>query len=559
MNEDLQRLADDYWAFSLRQSPTLASLLGIHDHDAEIENVSRSAEDEAIETLERFAEAAGAIPPATLTSDERITRGVLQFDASSRAGVLRSRSPEFAADAFEGVHISYLRSAPQLPITEAAHAEALVERWSKLGQLFDQAIGRLRQGIARDRLPPRVALEKVLAQVDTYLASPLDTDGYIALQPPSEFDAAQTAAWRGQLEQQVTGVIRPAYERYRTSLIDEVLPKSRPPERSGVVWLPDGDEVYAAAIRRHTSLDLPALTIHRFGTDEIAALADQYRELGAPILGTTELSEIYRRLRDDLALRFGDAGDVVAASQGALDRATAAIPEWFDRLPRADCEMAEVPTLGADDAPLAYYLPPAQDGSRPGTYFINTSEANTPTRYESEALAFHESVPGHHLQVAIAQELQEVPAFRRNSHLTVFVEGWGLYAERLADEMGLYSGDLERMGILSFDSWRSGRLVVDTGLHALGWSRDEAIAYLTENSPQAANNIINEVDRYIAWPGQALAYKTGQRALLSVRDEATAALGDRFDIRAFHDTVLGSGAVPLFLLEEIVREWIAAA
>jgi uncharacterized protein (DUF885 family) len=161
--------------------------------------------------------------------------------------------------------------------------------------------------------------------------------------------------------------------------------------------------------------------------------------------------------------------------------------------------------------------------------------------------------------VAIAQELQEVPAFRRNSHLTVFVEGWGLYAERLADEMGLYSGDLERMGILSFDSWRSGRLVVDTGLHALGWSRDEAIAYLTENSPQAANNIINEVDRYIAWPGQALAYKTGQRALLSVRDEATAALGDRFDIRAFHDTVLGFGAVPLFLLEDIVREWIAAA
>ena len=559
MNEDLQRLADDYWAFSLRRSPTLASLLGIHDHDAEIENVSRDAEDEAIETLEGFAEAAGAIPPATLTRDERITRGVLQFDASSRAGVLRSRSPEFAADAFEGVHISYLRSAPQLPITEAAHAEALVERWSKLGQLFDQAIGRLRQGIARDRPPPRVALEKVLAQVDTYLASPLDTDGYITPQPPIAFDAAQTASWRGQLEQQVTGVIRPAYERYRTSLIDEVLPKSRPPERSGVVWLPDGDEVYAAAIRRHTSLDLPALTIHRFGTDEIAALADQYRELCAPILGTTELSEIYQRLRDDLALRFDNAGDVVAAARGALDRATAAIPEWFDRLPRADCEMAEVPTLGADDAPLAYYLPPAQDGSRPGTYFVNTSEANTPTRYESEALAFHESVPGHHLQVAIAQELQEVPAFRRNSHLTVFVEGWGLYAERLADEMGLYSGDLERMGILSFDSWRSGRLVVDTGLHALGWSRDEAIAYLTENSPQAANNIINEVDRYIAWPGQALAYKTGQRALLSVRDEATAALGDRFDIRAFHDTVLGFGAVPLFLLEDIVREWIAAA
>lgn len=559
MNDDLQNLADDYWAFSQQRSPTLAWLLGVHDHDTEIEDLSRGSEDDAITALEAFATVAAAIDPETLTPDERITRSVLQFDASSRAGELRSRPLEFAADAFEGVHIAYLRAAPSLPITEEAHAEALVEKWSKLGGLIDQAIGRLRQGIARGRTPPRVGLEKVLGQVDAYLAGPLDTDGYITLVPPPEFDEARTAAWRANLAEQVTTVIRPAYERYRAALADEVLPKSRPPERSGVVWLPDGEDAYAAAIRRHTSLDLPALTIHRFGTDEIAALAAQYQRLGASVLDTSELPDIYRRLREDPSLRFEDSEAVVAAARAALDNATAAIPTWFGRLPGAGCEMAEVPTLGGDDAPLAYYLPPAQDGSRPGTYFVNTSKANTPTRYESEVLAFHESVPGHHLQLAIAQELEGVPAFRRNSLLTVYVEGWGLYAERLADEMGLYSGDLERLGILSFDSWRAGRLVVDTGIHALGWSRDEAIAYLTENSPQATNNIVNEVDRYIAWPGQALAYKMGQRALLAARDEAKAALGDRFDIRSFHDTVLGSGPVPLFLLEELVREWIAAA
>jgi uncharacterized protein (DUF885 family) len=557
VNQDLQHLADDYWAFSLRRSPTSAWLLGIHDHDAEIEDLSRDAEDEAIEALEGFAEAAGAIRPENLTSEERITRGVLQFEASSRAGELRSRPLEFAADTFEGVHIAYVRAAPQFPLTDAAHAQALVEKWSKLGRLLDQAVARLRQGIARDRTPPRVALEKVLAQIDTYLATPLEADGYINLEAPSDFDEAQTVAWRTQLEHQVTDVIRPGYARLRAALVDEVLPKTRPPERSGVVWLPDGDEIYAAAIRRHTSLDLPALTIHRFGTDEVAGLASEYRELGSPVLGTDDLAEIYQRLREDPELRFDESGDVVAAAQGALDRATAAIPAWFGRLPRAGCEMAEVPSLGAGDAPLAYYLPPAENGSRPGTYFVNTSPANTPRRYESEALAFHESVPGHHLQLAIAQELDNLPAFRRNSVLTVFVEGWGLYAERLADEMGLYTDDLDRMGILSFDSWRAGRLVVDTGLHALGWSRDEAIRYLNENSPQAPNNIVNEVDRYIAWPGQALAYKMGQRALLSVRDEARTALGDRFDIREFHDTVLGSGPVPLALLEGLVRDWLA--
>jgi uncharacterized protein (DUF885 family) len=317
--------------------------------------------------------------------------------------------------------------------------------------------------------------------------------------------------------------------------------------------------VYAGAIRRHTSLDRTPLEIHEMGKELIEQVGDEYRRLGAEVLGTSDLAEIYLRLREDASLRFDDAAEIVEAASGALERARAAIPGWFGILPKADCIMAEIPGPGAEEAPLAYYLPPSGDGSRPGTFFVNTTLPTTRTRYESEALAFHESIPGHHLQSAIAQELEEVPEFRRFAYVTAYVEGWGLYTERLADEMGLYSDEVARLGMLSFDSWRAGRLVVDTGMHALGWSRQEAIGYMLANSPQAANNVETEIDRYIGWPGQALAYMTGRQEIVRLRRLADAALSPTFDIKTFHDVVLGSGPVPLPVLGELVEDWLSAA
>jgi uncharacterized protein (DUF885 family) len=204
---------------------------------------------------------------------------------------------------------------------------------------------------------------------------------------------------------------------------------------------------------------------------------------------------------------------------------------------------------------IAYYRPPAADGSRPGRYYINTSAPETRPRYEAEALAYHEAVPGHHLQIAIAQELKGIPEFRKNSGVTAFIEGWGLYSERLADEMGLYSSDLDRIGILSYDAWRACRLVVDTGMHAMGWTREQAINYMVENTALAENNIVNEVDRYITWPGQALAYKTGQLEMIRLRQEAEKRLGSKFKIRKFHDVLLGNGAVPLEALRQVMRSY----
>ncbi len=559
LNEDLKRLGDGYWAFTLRSEPTSASLRGFHEYDAEIEDLSRQAEDDHIDTLERLAVAAQALDVESLTPDERVSREVLIFEASTKAEDLRSRMAEFAVDPFNGIQVVFQQLAGQIPIAEPAHAEAAVEKWSKMGRMIDQAIGRLRQGIARDRTPPRIGAEKTVAQINAYLKSPIESDAFVNLTAPPAWNDDQVAAWRDRLAEQVTTVVRPAFRRYRAAIVDEVMPKARPPERSGVVWLPDGSEVYSRAIRRHTSLDLAPMDIHNTGLADIAELGFEYSELGQSVLGTDDVASIYKQLRNDDTLRFADADGIVAAAQAALDRAEEAIPRWFGTLPKAPCVMAEMPPIGADDAPLAFYLPAAEDGTRPGMYFVNTTSPTTRTRFESEALAFHESIPGHHLQLTIAQELEGVPHFRRNAFITVFHEGWGLYSERLADEMGLYSGDLERFGILSFDSWRAGRLVVDTGIHALGWSRQDAIDYLVTNSPQATNNIINEIERYIAWPGQALAYKTGQREMFRARNRAIDTMGDRFDIRAFHDTLLGSGSVPMGTMHRIVDDWAGTA
>jgi len=328
---------------------------------------------------------------------------------------------------------------------------------------------------------------------------------------------------------------------------------------AGMAAMPGGLSCYRKLVRVHTSLDTPPSELHQLGLDEVKRIRAAISELGGKVLGTTDFAEIQRRLRKDPAMHFSTAEEVEAEAESTLARAKAAIPRWFGMLPKADCR---VKVMGMHEAPfstIAYYRNPAVDGSRPGYYMINTYKPKTRPRYEAQALAFHESIPGHHLQIAIAQELTGLPEFRKHQGVTAYVEGWGLYSERLADEMGLYSSDLDRLGMLSYDAWRACRLVVDTGMHALGWSRQQAIDYMTQNTLLAENNIVNEVDRYLTDPGQALAYKCGQLEILKLREEAKDRLGARFDIRAFHDAVLRNGALALPVLRQQVEAYIAQA
>ncbi len=267
-------------------------------------------------------------------------------------------------------------------------------------------------------------------------------------------------------------------------------------------------------MRAHTTTERTAEELHAIGLVEVTRIDAEMSALGARVLGTASLAETLAALRSDRSVHFASGEEIVEVAQRSLARAQDAIPAWFGRLPRAHCEVVRMLPHEERHTTIAYYREPAQDGSRPGRYYVNTYAPETRPRYEAEALAFHEAVPGHHLQVAIAQELDRLPAFRRHAETTAYVEGWALYTERLADEMGLYSSDLDRIGMLSFDAWRACRLVVDTGLHALAWSRQQAIDFMEGHTALAPNNIANEVDRYIGWPGQALAYKVGQLEIL---------------------------------------------
>jgi uncharacterized protein (DUF885 family) len=546
----LAELAEDYFVATLDASPFEATVYGVRGWDAEVPDLSEAAEAEADRRLAGLERRLAAIDTARLAGQDRITAAMLARGLADRRAELAARWPELTVSATSrGIQTAVLGLVPKVTLATPEQAADYLERCAKLAGCLDQAGDRLRAGLASGRTPPALGVRATVRQLDAYLAGPVTGDPLLAPPPPAGADASR---FRERLAEVVAGSVRPAMARYRDLLATEVLARARPDDRCGLAHLPDGEAVYRAAVATHTTTDRDPAELHRLGLELVAELEEEYRELGARVLGTGDMGQVLHRLRDDPALRFGSGGEILQSGRDALARAVAALPRIVGRIPEAPCVVDEMSPYEARDAVLGYYQPPAADGSRPGVHWLNTSAPGTRTRYEYEALAFHESVPGHHLQFALAQELEELPRFRRFGYVTAFCEGWALYTERLADELGLYSGDLERFGMLSFDSWRACRLVVDTALHAFGWGRDQAIGYMLANSALTRTNTENEVDRYVAEPGQALAYMVGRLELVRLRRRAADRQGDRFDLRAFHDLVLGTGGVPLAVLAEAV-------
>src|SRR3990172_7943837 len=345
VNEQLADLSSRFWEVALTNSPMWASLLGDHRFDAEVEDLSREHEDEVIEQLDAIVASARAIDPAALERDDRITRHVLVSEAEGISGSLRSRTAEFLVDPMLGLHMDIIQGVPQLRAATGEQAWAFVEKASKVGKPFDQAVERHRQGVANGRTPPRVAVEKVIGQLDAFGRIGMEQNPFLQIGLPDDWDDLQKARWKKAMEEQVTKVVNPAFDRYRDAVAADILPAARPPEKSGVCWLPDGEEIYRRAVKRYTSLDLDPREIHRIGLDEIAALEDEYRSLGGKVLGTNDVPVIYDRLRNDPALRFKTAEEVHRAAEGALARAREAIPDWFGRLPEAPCILQPVPHL----------------------------------------------------------------------------------------------------------------------------------------------------------------------------------------------------------------------
>lgn len=554
MNEELRQLSDEYWEYLMESQPSSAHMLGDYRYMDRIEDASRTGEDSKIAKLRDFAIRARAFDPGTLFSDDKVTRETLIFECESTAGIEEMRQAEFGIDPIFGPQASFRVMIPQMSVETPEHAEMMLSKYSAIATMIDQQTQRLREGVASGRVNAEFAITSTVDQIDAMLDSPVSEDAFLNAQMPAGFDEVAIATWKDRAAAIVEDEIRPAFARYRDLVRDEVGPVARPDERAGLFGLPDGDLVYSRLIERYTTLPMQAAEIHEIGLQQIDRLAQEYLEIAGPILGTTSLEDIFTALRDDPTLHHTSGADVVAQSEEAFAAAKAAMGEWFGRLPKSDCFVEET-----QHGAVAFYFPPAEDGSREGTFFMNTADPTSWGTFEIQATAFHEGIPGHHLQIAIAQELGDsIPAFRRNGFISAYGEGWGLYTERLADEMGLYSSDLDRVGMLQADSMRACRLVVDTGMHALGWSRQQGIDYMAANSPMTMHSIVEEIDRYLSFPGQALSYMIGRIEIQRIRAEAESTMGARFDIKGFHDTVLGSGCVPLETLDRLVKEWATA-
>jgi uncharacterized protein (DUF885 family) len=452
---------------------------------------------------------------------------------------------ELAADPVFGVQAGLGVRLAKLPLPDAEVAEAMVAKLAGVATYFRELAERARDGVRSGRTPAQFAVAQTVTQLDDWLSTPLRSDPLLGIAAtPHGVDRDRLVA---RLTTLLENDVRPAVALYREVLRGEVAARARPDERCGLAWLPDGEATYAQRVRYYTTTELTAQEIHEIGLRQVDALAEEYLALGPEALGLDDVGAILAALREDPDLHHTDGEEVVADARTALAKAAEAAGTWFGRLPQSGCEV-EATTSGA----IAYYFAPAKDGSRGGVFFMNVAEPQGWGRFQVASTAYHEGIPGHHLQVGVAAELDELPEFRKRAFVTAYGEGWGLYTERLADEMGLYSTPLDRMGMLAADSMRAGRLVVDTGMHAFGWSRQRAIDYLIEHTPLRVAHAAAEVDRYAVTPGQALSYMVGRLEIQRIRREAEQRQGAGFDIRAFHDAVLGSGPMPLGLLGEVV-------
>lgn len=546
MSDELQQLADDYWEALLDAAPTWRHMLGDYTHVGEYEDESREAEDAYIAAMQDFAARADAVPTEGLDEQQQLTRAMLATTARDEADYAGGRLRELAADPIHGPQASLSIVMPMMAIPDADAADAMPAKYAAIGANYVQLADRVREGASRGRVSPKFAVEGVIEQIERTLATSIDEDPLLTTAALPE--GVDEEAFRSRVRDAITDLVRPGLEVFRDAL-KEALPQAREDDQVGLSWQPDGDDAYARALRHYTTTDLSAEEIHQVGLDQVARLADEYRALGPEAIGTDDLHEIFTAMRTDPALHFETAEEMVEKSKVALARAEAVMGEWFEVVPKAPCAV-ESTLVG----PKAFYFAPATDGSRGGTFFINVDDVASWGRFELESMAYHEGVPGHHLQLAIASELPDsIPAFRKHLHNSAYAEGWGLYTERLADEMGLYTAPIDRVGMLSADSMRACRLVVDTGLHALGWSRQQAVDYMMDNSPLTEGVARPEIDRYICNPGQATSYMIGRLEIQRMRAEAEQRQGDRFDVKQFHSAVLDSGSLPLAVLDEVVR------
>ena len=444
---------------------------------------------------------------------------------------------------------TFLAVAARTVLVDPAAAEAYLTRLRRIGGWFDQIGERLRTGAGQGRLPVAPLAVQAIIWAEGVLAAP-GMSPVLSPQPPQGWHRA--AAWEAERRAVAEEVVHPALARW-VATVKELLPRARPSQQAGLAYLPGGDEDYARAIRISTTLPLSAEELHQTGLDHVAVLEARAVELGAG-LGLPGLDEVFAALRDSSG-RI-PAEEAIRRAAAAVKRAEARAGEFFPAPLPPPCEVTPMPEVVAVSGAAPHYTPPRLDGGRPGTFWFNTERPTAGTGWDIEVVAFHEAVPGHHLQLSRLQLLTGLPALQRQRSLAVFSEGWGLYAEQLAEEAGLYADDRGLLGSVSTSLMRAARLVVDTGIHAYGWSRERALQFMAEHVPMPREFLADEIDRYVVMPGQALAYLTGKLEILRIRDDARQRLGPAFSLPAFHGAVLDHGSLPMPTLARSITHWL---
>ena len=554
----LNRVFTDYWEDNLRHSPEFASTIGDKRYNDQVSDYSVRAYNETLEREQAFLLRLAAIDPTGFTVQEITSRDLLVREFTEDLEGAEFKEWEMPVNQMGGLHTFYPQLVAQLSFTTSKDYYDWLSRLHALPKAFDQVQHNMSIGVEDHRVPPKYLLAKVLDQVkELGHQEPEESPFAMPLKNfPSSMSAAEQAEIKEATLTAITKEVLPAYLRFQRFLEVTYVPAGR--EEPGISAIPDGAKFYQYLIRRTTTTNLSAEQIHKIGVDEVTKDEGEMLVI-AKQLGFKDLKSFEADVMTNPKLKPASGEAILAAYRSYLDPMKARLPELFGRLPKAPFEVAAVPEYLEKTSADAYYEPGTPDGSRPGRIRVDTYNPTGRSLVDVESTAYHEGLPGHHLQISIAQELEGVPEFRKFGDYTAFSEGWGLYAERLGKDIGLYKDPYSDYGRLQNDIWRAIRLVVDTGVHSQHWTREQMVQYFHDHSAINDTSINAEVDRYIAWPSQALAYKIGQLKILELRDKAKKALGPKFDLRAFHDQVLDAGALPLDVLETRIDAWIAAS
>ena len=553
----LQALFQQYWDERLERGPEFASTIGDKRWNDKITDYSVKAENEWLAREQALLLRLAAINPDGLTDAEKTSREMLLRRFTDDEEASEFKEWEMPVNQMGGIYATYPQLVAQLGFNEVKDYDDWIARLRSLPNAFDQVMTNMSIGMGDHRVPPKDLLEKTLEQVKQ-LANQKPEDSPLA-SPLKKFPASIPAAEQERIKEEMLSVIGnkvlPAYLRFARFMEVSYIPAGR--TDPGISALPDGAKYYQFLIRRTTTTDLTVDQVHQIGLDEVKR--DEADMLAiAQKLGFKDLAGFRASLKTNPKLKPASREALLDAYRGYLTPMQAKLPSLFGKLPKTPFEVTAVPEYLEKTSAPAYYEAGSPDGSRPGRLRIDTYNATDRNLYAVESIAYHEGLPGHHLQISISREQTDVPTFRKYGQYTAFTEGWGLYAERLGKDVGLYQDPYSDYGRLENDIWRAIRLVVDTGVHSKHWTRDQMVQFFHDHSAVDETSVQAEVDRYIAWPSQALAYKIGQLKIIELRDRANKALGDKFDIRAFHDQVIDSGALPLYLLDQRINAWIVS-